>query len=210
MNPTLDTLRWPLAAAMLLAGCGWNDVRKPEPAPAKAAAPAAEAAPAADPLALTVNSIDGQPVPLSRYRGKAVLVVNTASECGLTPQYAGLQALHEKYGPRGLAVLGFPCNDFGGQEPGSAEEIQSFCSKEFHVSFPLFAKVVAKGEGQSPLYRLLTEQTPAGIRGPIKWNFTKFLIDPSGKVVARFEPAVKPEDPRVIEEIEKVLPNRAL
>lgn len=201
----------PMLLALPLAGCGWNDVRKPEKPPAEsgAATPAA-AAPAADPLGLTVQSIDGQPVALSAYRGKAVLIVNTASECGFTPQYAGLQALHEKYGPRGLAVLGFPCNDFGGQEPGSAEEIQTFCSKEFHVSFPLFAKVMAKGEGQSPLYRELTERTPAGIRGPIKWNFTKFLLDPSGKVVARFEPAVKPEDPRVIEEIEKVLPQQAM
>jgi glutathione peroxidase len=196
-----------------LTGCGWNDVRKPEqPAPAAStsATAAGLAAREADPLALSVEAIDGQQVALSSYRGKAVLIVNTASECGLTPQYAGLQALHERYGPRGLAVLGFPCNDFGGQEPGSAEEIQTFCTKEFSVTFPLFAKVRAKGDDISPLYRILTEATPAGIRGPIKWNFTKFLIDPDGKVVARFEPAVKPDDPRLIEELERVLPQQAM
>ncbi|MEY3014241.1 MAG: hypothetical protein RIT45_2976 [Pseudomonadota bacterium] len=203
-----------LATLVTLAGCGWNDVRKPTPAPATppaaANAPAATPAPAADPLGLTVQDIDGQPVELARYRGKAVLIVNTASECGFTPQYAGLQQLHERFGPRGLVVLGFPCNDFGGQEPGEASEIKTFCSKEFHVTFPLMQKVHAKGDQIAPIYRVLTEQTPDGIRGPVKWNFTKFLIDPSGKVVARFEPAVKPDDPRLLEEVEKALPQQAM
>ena len=203
-----------LATLVTLAGCGWNDVRKPTPAPATppaaANAPAATPAPAADPLGLTVQDIDGKPVELARYRGKAVLIVNTASECGFTPQYAGLQQLHERFGPRGLVVLGFPCNDFGGQEPGEASEIKTFCSKEFHVTFPLMQKVHAKGDQIAPIYRVLTEQTPDGIRGPVKWNFTKFLIDPSGKVVARFEPAVKPDDPRLLEEVEKALPQQAM
>ena len=153
-----------------------------------------------------VQTIDGKSASLAAWRGKAVLVVNTASECGYTPQYGGLQTLHERYKDRGFEVLGFPCDDFGGQEPGSATEIQAFCSGNFHITFPLFAKVHAKGPQQAPLYKTLTEATPEGIRGPVKWNFTKFLVDPQGKVVARFEPGVEPLDPRVVQAVEQHLP----
>jgi glutathione peroxidase len=154
----------------------------------------------------TVQTLDGTTTSLASYRGKALLVVNTASQCGYTPQYAGLEALHEAYEGRGLVVLGFPCNDFGAQEPGSAEEIRSFCETRFHVKFPLFAKVHAKGPDKSPLYKSLTEETAEGIRGEVKWNFTKFLVDPQGEVVARFEPAVAPDAPELRAAIEKVLP----
>ena len=153
-----------------------------------------------------LETIAGEKVRLSDWRGKALLLVNTASECGYTPQYAGLQALHERYADRGLVVIGIPSNDFGGQEPGSHEEIATFCRTRFGVSFPLMAKVHARGEGIAPLYRTLTTETPEGIRGEVKWNFTKFLVDPEGVPVARFEPKVDPLAPEVIAEIERVLP----
>ena len=153
-----------------------------------------------------VQTLDDQTTTLAAWRGKTVLVVNTASECGYTPQYAGLQTLHERYRDRGFEVLGFPCDDFGGQEPGSAPEIQAFCSAKFHVTFPLFAKIHAKGPEQAPLFKTLTEATPEGIRGPVKWNFTKFLVDSQGQVVARFEPGVDPLDARVVQAVEQNLP----
>jgi glutathione peroxidase len=152
-----------------------------------------------------VKDLHGAPVSLSQYRGKAMLIVNTASECGFTPQYKGLQALHERYAAKGLAVLGFPCNDFGGQEPGSSEQIQTFCATKYSVQFPLFEKVRAKGD-KSPLFKTLTEDLEPALKGEIKWNFTKFLVNPTGQVVARFEPAVDPLDPQVIAQIEANLP----
>ncbi len=151
-----------------------------------------------------VRTITGEDASLADYRGRALLIVNTASECGLTPQYRGLEALQARYGERGLVVLGFPCNDFGAQEPGDAGQIQSFCRTQFGVSFPLFEKVRAKGD-KSPLYRTLTEELPAGLRGEIAWNFTKFLVDRDGKVVQRFEPSVDPAAPEVAAAIERVL-----
>jgi glutathione peroxidase len=154
-----------------------------------------------------VIRIDGRPERLSEYRGKVLLIVNTASRCGFTGQYEGLEALQRRYGPRGLVVMGFPCNEFLGQEPGSNEEILEFCRSSFDVSFPLFAKIAVKpGPEQSALYRVLTEEGPEALRGPIKWNFTKFLVDPEGRVIGRFEPAVSPEDPDLISAIEAVLP----
>lgn len=152
-----------------------------------------------------VTTIDGTPTTLAAYRGKAMLIVNTASACGYTPQYKGLQALHTTYGARGLAVLGFPCNDFGGQEPGTEAEVKDFCDTTFGVTFPLFAKSHAKGANKSALYRTLTEETPDGIKGEVKWNFTKFLVDKSGHVVARFEPGVAPDAPELTAAIEKAL-----
>jgi len=207
-----------LLLAALLAGCGWNEVRKPTAAPTPPAAAATGAsdpgqpAPSATASALPglwqleVERIDGSKTTLGAYRGKALLIVNTASECGFTPQYEGLQRLYAQYEARGLVVLAFPSNDFGGQEPGASKEIASFCSSKFQITFPLFAKVHARGDEIAPLYRLLTEQTPPGVAGPVKWNFTKFLITPQGAVAARFEPAVDPMDPRVTSEVEKVLP----
>ncbi len=152
----------------------------------------------------TVNDIDGKPVELSRYAGKAMLVVNTASKCGFTPQYKGLEKLYRKYQPRGLEILGFPCNQFGGQEPGTEEEIAQFCELNFGVTFPLFAKVDVNGKNAAPIYRFLKAEKP-GLLGSesIKWNFTKFLVDRDGKVVARYAPNDTPES--LGPDIEKVL-----
>jgi glutathione peroxidase len=139
--------------------------------------------------------LDGKPVRLDQYRDKALLIVNTASKCGFTPQYAGLEQLYERYRDRGLVVLGFPCNQFGEQEPGSAEEIGAFCQKNYGVSFPVFEKIDVNGDNAHPLYRWLKEAAPGvlGSKG-IKWNFTKFLVDRSGSVRARYAPTTRPED----------------
>ena len=137
----------------------------------------------------------GEPVSLADHRGKVVLVVNTASKCGFTPQYEGLEALYKTYGDKGLVVLGFPCNQFGHQEPGDAAEIANFCKLTYEVDFPMFAKVEVNGPGAIPLYQWLKREAPGifGLQG-IKWNFTKFLIDREGKVRERFAPATKPAD----------------
>jgi glutathione peroxidase len=140
-----------------------------------------------------VNDIHGKPVKLDVYKGKVLLVVNTASKCGFTPQYKGLEALYRKLKPRGLEILGFPCNQFGGQEPGSEEEIESFCEVNYGVTFPLFAKVDVNGSGAAPLYAYLKKARP-GLLGSeaIKWNFTKFLVDREGNVVERYAPNAEP------------------
>lgn len=145
--------------------------------------------------------LDGTPVSMLSYKGRPALVVNTASECGLTPQYAGLQALHEKYGPQGLAVLGFPSNDFGAQEPGTHEQIQAFCQKNYGVGFDMFEKIPVKGAGQDPLYKWLTD----GDKQPIQWNFEKFLIGKDGQVKQRFAPTTTPDDPALAAAIEAAL-----
>jgi glutathione peroxidase len=150
----------------------------------------------------SLKTIDGQDRSLSEYSGKVLLVVNTASECGLTPQYAGLEKLHERYQAKGFTVLGFPSNDFGAQEPGSDQEIKAFCSTKFNVTFPLFSKIPVKGSAKHPLYAFLTEQAQPG---EIRWNFTKFLIGKDGSVIGRFEPKVEPEDPQIVGAIEKAL-----
>ena len=151
-----------------------------------------------------VRAADGSEADLSAYAGKVLLIVNTASKCGFTPQYEGLEALHRGYAPRGFEVLGFPCNQFGHQEPGDAAEIASFCALTYDVTFPVFAKIEVNGDGADPLYAELKRQAP-GLLGSkaIKWNFTKFLIDRSGKVVARYAPTTKPED--IAANIEKLL-----
>jgi len=154
----------------------------------------------------TVQMNDGSDKSLADYRGKVLLVVNTASQCGLTPQYEGLQELYAKYKGRGFEVLAFPSNDFGGQEPGSAEEIAAFVDEKYSADFPLFAKVPVKGDAKVPLYATLTEQTADGIKGEIKWNFTKFLVDASGHVVARYEPNVDPMDTALTAKLESLLP----
>lgn len=143
----------------------------------------------------SAESLAGQPVSLSQFEGKVLLIVNTASECGFTPQYAGLQRLHERHAGRGLAVLGFPCNQFGKQEPGDAQQIGQFCESRFQVSFPMFAKIDVNGANAHPLYRWLTGQKP-GLLGieAIKWNFTKFLLRRDGTVYKRYAPTTKPED----------------
>jgi len=142
----------------------------------------------------TVRGIDGAPVPLADYAGKVLLIVNTASKCGFTPQYAGLEALHRAFAPRGFAVLGFPCNQFGGQEPGDEAAIASFCSTSYDVTFPMFAKVEVNGPAAAPLWAWLKQERP-GILGTeaIKWNFSKFLIGRDGTPLARFAPNDAPE-----------------
>ena len=149
-------------------------------------------------------SLEGKPVRLDAFRGKVALVVNTASQCGFTPQYAGLEKLQKQYQAKGFYVLGFPCNQFGGQEPGAATEIGSFCQKNYGVSFPMFAKVDVKGAAAHPLYKWLTAEKP-GILGTraIKWNFTKFLVDREGRVIRRYGSWTKPEN--IAADIEKLL-----
>jgi glutathione peroxidase len=153
----------------------------------------------------TLNSIDGKPAPLADYKGKVVMIVNVASQCGYTPQYSALEAIYEKYKDRGFVILGFPANNFGAQEPGTNEEIKTFCTRKYSVTFPMYAKISVKGEDQAPLYAYLTKETGAGISGDIKWNFTKFLVDRDGKVVQRFEPAVTPDSKEITGAIEKQL-----
>ena len=153
----------------------------------------------------TLNSIDGKPAPLAAYKGKVLLVVNVASRCGFTPQYTALEATYEKYKDQGFVILGFPANNFGGQEPGTNAEIKTFCASKYMVTFPLYSKVSVKGEDQTPLYHYLTTDANPTLAGDIKWNFTKFLVDRNGSVVQRFEPATKPDAPEVIAAIEKAL-----
>jgi glutathione peroxidase len=156
---------------------------------------------------IPINRLDGAPSSLADFQGKAVLAVNVASKCGLTPQYEQLEQLQKEYGDKGFSVVGFPCNQFLGQEPGTAEEIQEFCSTTYGVSFPLFEKIEVNGELRHPIYAELTEQADAdGEAGDIQWNFEKFLISPSGEVVGRFRPVVLPDAPEVIEAIEANLP----
>ncbi|MCO3425975.1 glutathione peroxidase [Pseudomonas aeruginosa] len=143
---------------------------------------------------LTLQGLDGQDLPLSPFKGKVLLVVNVASKCGLTPQYAGLENLYQTYRERGFAVLGVPCNQFAGQEPGSEADIQSFCSLNYGVSFPMSAKVEVNGSARHPLYRLLAGEG-AEFPGDITWNFEKFLLGPDGRVLARFSPRTAPDDP---------------
>ena len=154
----------------------------------------------------TPAAIDGKPAPLAAWKGKVMLLVNVASKCGFTPQYKGLEAVYEEYKDRGLVIVGFPANNFGAQEPGTNEEIQTFCSRTYNVTFPMMSKISVKGDDQAPLYHFLTggAANPA-VAGDIKWNFTKFLVDRDGKVVARFEPAVTPDSPEVKTAIEKTL-----
>jgi glutathione peroxidase len=153
----------------------------------------------------TLPSIDGEPTSLSSYKGKVILLVNVASRCGFTPQYSALESLYEKYKDQGFVILGFPANNFGAQEPGTNAEIKSFCTLKYNVTFPMFAKVSVKGADTTPLYQYLTQQANPSVTGDIKWNFTKFLVDRQGKVVARFESPVKPDSPEVVEAVEKLL-----
>jgi glutathione peroxidase len=153
----------------------------------------------------TPTSIDGNPAPLADYKGKVVLLVNVASQCGYTPQYTALESIYEKYKDKGFVILGFPANNFGAQEPGTNEEIKTFCTRKYSVTFPMYAKVSVKGTDQAPLYTYLTKETGAGITGDIKWNFTKFLVDRSGRVVQRFEPEVTPDSKELVGAVEAQL-----
>lgn len=164
---------------------------------------------AADPgvHAFAARRIDGSEQSLASYRGRVLLIVNVASQCGLTPQYEGLEALYERYRERGFEVLGFPANDFAGQEPGSDAEIADFCRSSYGVEFPMFSKIHVVGPAMHPLYRHLTGQ-PEPVGGPVRWNFQKYLVDGDGRVVARFDPRVDPQSSDVVRAIESLLPAR--
>ena len=153
----------------------------------------------------TLPNIDGKPLPLADFKGKVILMVNVASQCGFTPQYSGLEAIYNKYKDQGFVILGFPANNFGQQEPGTNAEIKTFCSRKYSVTFPLYSKISVKGADQAPLYQYLTKDADPSHTGDIKWNFTKFLVDRNGDVVQRFEPAVTPDSPEVTSAIEKLL-----
>jgi glutathione peroxidase len=156
---------------------------------------------------IPLHTLDGKPAALGDLAGKTLLIVNVASKCGLTPQYTALEALQEKYADRGFSVVGFPCNQFGGQEPGTAEEIQEFCSTTYGVSFPLYEKIDVNGPGRHPLYEQLTAVADAdGKAGDIQWNFEKFLVTPDGSVAARFRPQTTPDAAEVVTAIEATLP----
>ena len=153
----------------------------------------------------TLPSIDGKPMPLADFKGKVILMVNVASQCGFTPQYTALETIYNKYKDQGFVILGFPANNFGQQEPGTNEEIKTFCSRKYNVTFPLYSKISVKGSDEAPLYQYLTKDADPSHTGDIKWNFTKFLVDRSGNVVQRFEPAVTPDSPEVTSAIAKLL-----
>ncbi len=154
-----------------------------------------------------VKTLKGEPSSLKAHAGKALLIVNVASKCGLTPQYRGLEELHQKYAARGFTVLGFPCNQFGGQEPGTAEQIESFCSTTYGVTFPMLEKVEVNGTSRHPIYTELTAvPDSSGKAGDIQWNFEKFLVSADGKSVQRFRPRTEPSDPALITAIEACLP----
>jgi len=155
----------------------------------------------------SAKTLQGQPASLQPYAGKALLIVNVASKCGLTPQYRGLEELQEKYATRGFSVIGFPCNQFGGQEPGTAAEIQTFCSTSYGVTFPMFEKVEVNGPNRHPIYAELTQVADgAGKAGDIQWNFEKFLISADGKSIQRFRPKTEPSDPALVAALEASLP----
>lgn len=190
---------------------------KPAPAPetnTPPAPPAIEEEGEPDPMPTTtalydipVHTLQGEPTTLGAFRGKTILAVNVASECGLTPQYEQLQAVHDKYAARGFTVVGFPCNQFGGQEPGTAEEIATFCSKNYGVTFPLMEKIEVNGPGRHPIYQQLTAVPDAvGEAGDIQWNFEKFVISADGTTITRFRPRTTPDAPEVIAAIEAGLP----
>lgn len=186
------------ALAVVLLMVGGTAVAAPQPR-----------APVAPVLDFTMKDIDGKSVRLSRYQGKVLLVVNVASLCGNTPQYASLEKLYRKYRSRGLVVLAFPANDFGQQEPGSNTEIKQFCTSKYHVTFPVFSKITVKGDEAAPLYKYLTgEETDPRFSGDIEWNFAKFVIDRKGEIVARFAPKTDPLSPEVVAVIERELASR--
>ena len=154
----------------------------------------------------TLNSIDGQPTSLASFKGKVVMLVNVASRCGFTPQYSALESVYEKYKDRGFVIVGIPANNFGKQEPGTNQEIKTFCTTKYKVSFPMMSKVSVKGDDITPLYQFLTDKSYSPkTGGEIQWNFTKFLVGPDGRVITRFEPDVTPDSPEVIAAIEKAL-----
>lgn len=189
------------------AACGGG--RPPDVSPAPDQASSSANPGASGIIDQTVESLTGEAVDLGSFRGHPILIVNTASKCGYTPQYDGLQKLYERYRESGLVVIGFPSNDFGNQEPGTAEEIGNFCRLNYGVSFPMMAKVHTKGPEQSPVYRTLTAESDEQFRGEVRWNFTKFLVDQNGRVVARFDSGVEPLDEQITSAVEALLGENA-
>jgi glutathione peroxidase len=177
--------------------------------PAGTAPPAVTVDKELDPIWTTpLKTLSGTPATLAAFKGKAVLLVNVASKCGNTPQYSALEALQKKYGPKGFTVVGFPCNQFGGQEPGSAEEIQTFCATNYGITFPIMEKIEVNGEHRSEVYKALAPIADAsGHTGDIRWNFEKFVVSADGKHITRFDPKTKPDDPSVIASVEAALPH---
>ena len=198
-------------AGGVVAVCGASLLARPEYPPDVVKEPTQTPAKAHDnqpagPLDFVVKTIDGKQQDLSEYKGKVVMIVNVASKCGYTPQYEQLEAIYKKYADRGFVILGFPANNFGHQEPGSDAEIKTFCSSKYDVTFPMMSKISVLGEDKAPLYRFLTEKPTAGdFAGEIGWNFTKFLVDRNGNLIARYSSKVKPDDQKVTDEIEKAL-----
>lgn len=203
----MKTSTWATAAALFAAGgasiYGLSGPNADAKSPTQKSKTAAKDTRVYD---FTMKSLAGKNVPLSKYEGRVLLIVNTASKCGFTPQYAGLEKLHEQYAPKGLAILGFPANDFGGQEPGTDPEIGAFCEKNYGVKFDIFSKIRVKGDDKHPLYAFLTAQGErVGVPGEVKWNFEKFLMNRDGKIVARFRSNVKPESDEIRQAIEAEL-----
>lgn len=192
-----------LATAGLLTACSTNAAEQPT-TPKENTKMSTATASTKSIHDFTLKSIDGQEIKLDSYKGKVALLVNVASRCGYTPQYEGLQALYTKYKDQGFVVLGFPANNFGSQEPGSNEEIKTFCSTKYNVTFPMFAKISVKGADIHPLYQYLTS-TEAGFGGEVQWNFGKFLVDKNGKVIARFASGDEPESKQITQAIEQAL-----
>mgnify|MGYP001166118852 FL=1 len=195
-----------LTAIGLVFGGGSSDLLEPVLAQAKQEGTILMAAQTPMVYDFTLNDIDGKPVSLSQFRGKAMLLVNTASFCGNTPQYTYLEKMYEQYREKGFEILAFPANNFGQQEPGTNAEIKDFCHTKYSLSFPLFSKISVKGDDKHPLYRYLTEQSP--FPGEVEWNFQKYLIDRSGKVVARYHHRTKPSAPDIVQDVERVLAAR--
>lgn len=205
MNKPILALLLLMSAVVALTACNTNaaeQAAKPKEKPTMSTATANTDAKSVHDF--TLKNIDGQEVKLDAYKGKVALLVNVASRCGYTPQYEGLQAIYSKYKDQGLVVLGLPANNFGSQEPGTNEEIKSFCSLTYNVTFPMFAKISVKGEDIHPLYQFLTSKE-AGFGGDIQWNFGKFLVDGNGKIIARFESGDAPESNKVTQAIEQAL-----
>ncbi len=197
------------AAGVVLAAVGWSlaapknldaNVKEPTTMPAK------QANQPASPLDFVVKDIDGREQKLADHKGKVVLIVNVASKCGFTPQYAGLEELYKKYADKGFVIIGFPANNFLHQEPGTDAEIKQFCTGTYNVTFPIMSKISVLGEDKAPIYKYLTEKETAGdFAGDITWNFNKFLIDRNGNIIARYPSQTKPQDPKLTGEIEKAL-----
>ena len=201
-----------LAVLLVIAGfssaCGGEHSRAEAPRTETTRGESASASTRPAVIDHTVRSLTGETVDLGDFRGRPMLIVNTASKCGYTDQYDGLQKLYEKYGENDLVVIGFPSNDFGNQEPGTAEEIAEFCRLNYGVTFPMMAKVHTKGPDQAPIYGALTNESGHQFQGEIRWNFTKFLVDPDGRVVARLEPAVEPLDEKIVSAVDALLAER--